>query len=115
MKDKSLRTGQRLPEDEEDRQTQREVNQTVKKWGRATGYLGLALVISVGTWFFFFPGQALHRLWETWGRVLGVTSMCIFLLLLYAAATTFNQWLYGANLKRIDRDFANGRSDKWRG
>jgi hypothetical protein len=33
MEDKSLRTGQTLPEDEEDRQTQRKVNEWVKKWG----------------------------------------------------------------------------------
>jgi hypothetical protein len=115
MKDKSFETQQKLPEDEEDRQTQREVNESVKKWGRATGYLGLALVISVGSWFFFFPGQALHRLWKTWGGVFAVTSLCIFLPLLFAAGTTLNLWLYGSSLRKINRDFANGRHHKWRG
>jgi hypothetical protein len=113
MKDKSLRTGESLPEDEEDRKLQREVNERVKKWGRATCYLGLALVMSLGSWFFFFPGQALNRLWETWGRALAVTSLCIFLPWLYAAGTTFNLWLYGVNLRKIDRDFASGKTGKW--
>jgi cytochrome c biogenesis protein CcdA len=113
MKDKNLQIQQRLPEDEEDRQTQREINERVKKWGRATCYLGLALVISAGSWSFFFPGQALHRLWETWGRALAVISLCIFLPWLYASATTFNLWMYGANLRKIDRDFASGKAGKW--
>jgi hypothetical protein len=104
---------QKLPEDDEDRETQREVKENVRKWGRATCYLGLGLVISVGCWFFFFPGQALHRFWETWGRVLAVTSLCLLLPWLYAAATTFNLWLYGANLRKIDRDFASGKEGKW--
>jgi hypothetical protein len=102
-------TGQRLPEDEEDRQVQREVKQQVNKWGRATCYLGLALVVTSGAWFLFFSGQPLHRLWETWGRILAVTSLCIFLPFLYAAGTTLNLWLYGARLRKIDRDFATGR------
>ncbi len=97
----------------EHRQMQREINERVKKWGRATCYLGLALVISVGSWFLFFPGQALHRLWETLGRALAVISLCIFLPWLYAAATTFNLWLYGANLRKTDRDFASGKAGKW--
>jgi hypothetical protein len=113
MKDKRLRTQQRLPEDEADLQTQREVNESVKKWGRATCYLGLALIMSTGVWSFFFPGRQLHRLWETWGRVIAVTSLCILLSWLYAAATTLNLWLYGANLRKIDRDFANGKSSKY--
>jgi hypothetical protein len=113
MKNKSLQKHETLPEDEEDRQTQREINERVKKWWRATCYLGLALFVSVGSWFFFFPGQALHRLWETVGRALAVISLCIFLPWLYAAATTFNLWLYGANLRKIDRDFASGKAGKW--
>jgi hypothetical protein len=115
MKDKNPETQQRLPEDEEDRQTQREVNESVKKWGSATCYLGLALVMSAGSWFFFFPGQPLHRLWETWGRVLAVTSLCILLPLLFAAGTTLNLWLYGSSLRKITRDFASGKSGKYRG
>ena len=109
MKNKNHETGQRLPEDEEDRQVQREVKQQVNKWGRATCYLGLALVVTSGAWFLFFSGQPLHWLWETWGRILAVTSLCIFLPFLYAAVTTLNLWLYGARLRKIDRDFATGR------
>lgn len=109
VKNNNHETGQRLPEDEGDRQLQREVNQKANKWGRVTGYLGLALVITGGTWFFFFPGQPLHRLWETWGRVLAVTFLCILLPLVYAAATTVNLWYYRAQLRKIDRDFATGR------
>jgi hypothetical protein len=113
MNNKSPQTHETLPEDEEDRQTQKEINERLKKCARATCYLGLALGISVGIWF-FFPGQALHRFWETWGRALAVTSLCIFLPWLYAAATTFNLWMYGANLRKIDRDFASGRASKWK-
>ena len=112
MKGKNLEAQLKLPEDEADCETQREVKGSVKKWGRATCYLGLALIISAGTWFLFFPGQALHPLWQTWGRVLAVTTLCVFLPWLYAAATTLNLWLYGANLRKIDRDFAGGRSSK---
>lgn len=115
MKDKSLDTHQKLPEDEDDRELQRKVKESVKRWGRASCYLGLALIISAGSWFLFFPGQALHSLWQTWGRVFAVTSLCILLPWLYAAANTLNLWLYGANLRKIDRDFASGKSGKWRG
>lgn len=113
MKNKSPGTLQKLPEDENDRATQREVNTSVKKWGRATCYLGLALIVSTISWYQFFPGQALHPLWQTWGRILAVTSLCILLPWLYAAATTLNLWLYGANLRKIDRDFASGKWNKW--
>ena len=113
MKDESLQTPQRLPEDEDDHQMQREINARLKKWWRATCYLGLALGVSVGSWVFFFPGQALHRFWETFGRAFAVLSLCIFLPWLYSAATTFNLWLYGANLRKIDRDFASGKAGKW--
>lgn len=115
MKDKGIETQERLSEDEDDRELQRKVKESVKRWGRASFYLGLALIISAGAWFLFFPGQAFHPLWQTWGRVFAVTSVCILLPWLYAAANTFNLWLYGVNLRKIDRDFASGRSGKWRG
>jgi hypothetical protein len=115
MKAKSSETQQKLPVDEEDRETQRQVTKSVKKWGRATLYLGIAFVISAGTWFPFFPGQALHPLWQTWGRLLAVTTLCIGLPWVYAAATTVNLRLYGAALRKIDRDFASGTSGKYQG
>jgi len=107
-------TQQKLPEDEDDRETQRQIKESVKKWGRATSYLGLALIVSVGTWFLFFPGQALHPLWQTWGRVLAVTTLCIGLPWLFAAGTTLNLWLYGSSLRKITSDFASGKSGKYR-
>ena len=112
MKDNSIAAPEKLPE-EEDRETQREVENSLRKWKRATCYLGLALIVSTGFWFLFFPGQALHPLWRTWGRAFAVTSLCIFLPWLYAVGTTLNLWLYGTNLKKIDRDFASGKADKW--
>ena len=115
MKDKSIETQEKLPEDEDDRELQRKVKESVRRWGRAASYLGLALAIVVGSLVPFLPGHSLHRLWDTWGRAVTVISMCIFFSWLYAAATTFNLWLYGANLRKIDRDFASGKSGKWRG
>jgi hypothetical protein len=44
MKDKSIETQEKLPED--DRELQRKVKDSVKRWGRASCYLGLALIIS---------------------------------------------------------------------
>jgi cation transport ATPase len=114
MKNKGRETKQKLQEDEEDREMQREIKQSVKKWARATCFLGLAFVISAGAWFLFFPGQALHPLWQTWGRLLAVTTLCLGLPWIYAAATTVNLWLYGADLRKIYRDFASGKSGKWR-
>ena len=99
-------------EEEESDETQVEIAKSVRKWGRATCYLGLALALSAGFWVSFFPGHSLHPLWNTWGRVLAVVSLCIFLPWLYAAATTFNLWLYGANLRKIDRDFATEQRSK---
>lgn len=112
MKNRLIETQQKLPEDEEDRETQREVKEGVKKWGRTAFYLGLALILSVGLCFLFLPGQALHSLWQTWGRAVAIVSLCIFFPWLYAAATTLNLWLYGANLRKIDRDFASGKSSE---
>ena len=113
MKNKSIETQEQLQEDEEDREAQREIKQSVEKWGRATCFLGLALVPSAGTWFLFFlPGQTLHSLWQTWGRVLAVISLSILLPLLYAAGITLNLWLYGSSLRKIDRDFASGKQEK---
>lgn len=103
----------KLAEDEDDRETQRQIKESVRKWGRATWYLGLALTLSVGAWSLFFAGHSLHRLWQTWGRVLAVTSGCIFFPLLYAAGTTFNLWWYGRSLRKITRDFARGEWSKW--
>jgi hypothetical protein len=108
----SIKEQHKLPEDEEDRETRRQVAETVRKWGRATRYLGLALVITTGFWFLFFAGQPLHHLWQTWGRIFAAASLCIFLPFLYAAATTLNMWLYGASLEKIDRDFASGKARK---
>jgi hypothetical protein len=116
MKDKNIETLQKLSKDEEGRETQREIKKSVEKWGRATGYLGIALIISAGTWLsLFLPGQALHQLWQTWGRVLAATSLCIFLPWLYAAGMPLNLWLYGASLRKIVRDFASGKSGKYGG
>ena len=115
MKDKSVETQQKLPEDEEDRETQKEVKENVKKWGRAACYLGLALVVSVGSVVPFLDGNPLHCLWNTFGVGLVVASMGLLLASLYAVATTLNLWLYGANRRKIDRDFASGKSSKWRG
>ena len=95
-------------EEDDSDHTQIEIAKSMRKWGRATCYLGLALTISAGSWFLFFPGHSLHRPWQTWGRVLAVTSFCIFLPWLYAVGTTLNLWLYTANLRKIDRDFAPG-------
>jgi hypothetical protein len=88
--------------------TQAEIQKSVKKWGKATCFLGLALAICVGCWSFFFPSRALYRFWETWGRLFAIASLCTLLPFLYAAATTFNLWFYGYNLRKIDRDFAHG-------
>ena len=104
----------RLPPEDDDRELQTQVKQRVKSWGRATCYLGLAVMLTAGAWSFFFPGRPLHPLWQTWGRALAVTFLCVFLPWLYAAGTTFNLWLYGANLRKIDRDFASGNSGKYR-
>lgn len=114
MKHNCIEAGEKLPMDEGDRRTQREIKESVRKWRRATCYLGSALIVSAGAWFsLFFPGRALYPLWETWGRVFAVTSLCIFIPCLYAAATTVNLWLYGASLRKIDRDFADGKTDKY--
>jgi hypothetical protein len=113
MKGKNIEKQQKLPIDEDDHETQRQIKENVKKWWRITCYLGLALVVTAGSWFLFFPGQPFHFLWQTWGRLLAVASLCILLPWLYAAATTLNLWLYGANLRRIDEDFASGKGDKW--
>lgn len=104
-----------LQPDDADRELQEQVRQRVKRWGRATCYLGLAVILSAGAWSFFFPGRPLHPLWQTWGRAFAVIFLCVSLPWLYAAGTTFNLWLYGANLRRIDRDFASGKSWKYRG
>ncbi len=94
------------PKNEPD-QTQMEVVGSVRKWGRAACYLGLALVVSVASVVPFLYGNPLHRLWNTFGVGLVVLSMGLLLASLYAAATTLNLWLYGASLRKIDRDFAN--------
>jgi hypothetical protein len=95
-------------EDDGSAETQAEIARSVRKWGRATSYLGLALIISAGSWFLFFPGHPLHRLWQAWGRMFAVTTICILLPFLFAAGTTFSFWFYGANLRKIDRDYAPG-------
>jgi hypothetical protein len=105
----------RLPADDDDRELQKQVKHSVKKWGRATCFLGLALLLSAGGWSFFFPSRPLHPFWQTWGRAFAVTTLCIGLPWLYAAATTLNLWLYGASLRKIDRDFASGKHWKYRG
>jgi hypothetical protein len=104
----------RLPPDDDDRELQIQVKQRVKRWGHATCYLGIAVIFCTASWSFFFPGRPLHSLWRTWGRALAVAFLCMFLPWLYAAATTFNLWLYGANLRKIDRDFATGNKRKYR-
>jgi hypothetical protein len=61
MKDKNLEEQIVLPEGEEDRKTQKEIKDSVKKWGRVSCYLGLASIMSAAAWFLFFPGQAFHH------------------------------------------------------
>jgi hypothetical protein len=114
MKNKSIETQEKLPEDEDDRELQRKVKESFKRWGRASCYLGLALVVSITLVVPFLYGNPLHRLWNTFGVGLVVVSMGLLLASLYAAANTLNLWLYGANLRKIDRDFASGKSGKWR-
>lgn len=91
----------------EPNETQMEAASKFKKWRRAACYLVLALVVSIVSVIPFLYGNPLHRLWGTFGVGLVVVSMGLLLASLYAAATTLNLWLYGTNLKKIDRDFAN--------
>ena len=91
---------------------QREVNQKANKWGRVTGYLGLVLVITGGTWFFLFSRPAVAPAVGDMGQSTGRDLLCILLPLVYAAATTVNLWYYRAELRKIDRDFATGRFNR---
>jgi ABC-type uncharacterized transport system fused permease/ATPase subunit len=85
--------------------------QSVKKWGRATLYFGLGLIASIGLVIPFLYGNSLHHFWDTFGVGFVVTSMGLLIAFLFSAATTLNLRLYGADLKKIDRDFAR-RSGK---
>jgi len=113
MKNNGSSRHDKLPVDEEDRQTQKEIKESVKKWRRATCYLGLAFVLSAGAWSLFFPGKAFHPFWQTWGRLLALTTLCTGLPWIYAAGTTLNLWLYGASLRKIAKDFASGNTTKY--
>jgi hypothetical protein len=80
--------------------------QSVKKWGRATRYLGLGLVASIGSVIPFLYGNPLHHLWNTFGVGLVVVSMGLLIAFLYSVATFLNLRLYGSDLRKVDRKFA---------
>ena len=91
-----------------DREEQAQDAEEVRRWRRRAAYLGIGFIVSVLLWMPFFEGGPLHRFWSSFGRIFAVLSLIIFLPCLYCAATTVNLWLYGANLREIDRQFASG-------
>jgi hypothetical protein len=60
----------------------------------------------------FFEGWPLHRFWTSFGRIFAVLSLIFFFPCLYSAATVLNLSLYGANLRKIDRQFAGGTGNR---
>jgi hypothetical protein len=105
------RTNDHLSHSEE----QAQIAEEVRRWRRRAAYLGVGLIVSVLLWTPFFEGGPLHRFWSSFGRMFAVLSMIFFLLCLYSAATMVNRWLYGANLRRIDRQFATGAPNRKKG
>jgi len=101
-----MRTQSEMEKDEDDA-TQFEIARSVKKWGRAACFLGLALVVSVGSVVPFLYGHPLHSKWDTFGVGFVVLSMGLLPAFLYASGTTLNLWLYGRSLKKIAKDYAN--------
>ena len=85
-----------------------------RNWGRATIYLGLALVISVASVVPFLDGNSLHSLWSPFGVALVMISMGLLIVFLYSAATTLNMRMYSQNLRKIDKNIARGRREKFK-
>ena len=98
-----------------DREERAQIAEEVRRWRRRAAYLGVGLIVSVLLWTPFFKGGPLHRFWSSFGRMFAVLSMIFFLPCLYSAATMVNLWLYGAKLRRIDRQFATGAPNRKKG
>ncbi len=92
-------------EEREDRELEGRIEARLRRWKLGTIWLGVALSISVGSVVPFLYGYPLHGLWDAVGKKLLVLSMCLLPVFMYAAATTFNFWLYLRDIKKIHREF----------
>ena len=73
---------------------------------RGTALSGAALAASIAAVVPFLYGYPLHDHWDAWGKKILLVTMCVFVVFIYAAATTYNFWSYLRGIREIHRKFA---------
>jgi len=97
------RWGQEAREDEE--QAAR-IELRLRRWRRGTAYLGIGLAASIAAVVPFLSGYPLHDRWDVVGKKILLLTMCLLLVFIYAAGTTYNFWSYLRGIRAIHRKFA---------
>lgn len=75
----------------------------LRKWKRATMWLGGALLLSIALSVPFAYGYPLHAYWDSVGKTILVLSMILLLPFMYAAGMTFILWWSQRQTERMDR------------
>jgi hypothetical protein len=90
----------------EDEEKEMRIERRLRRWKRGTIWLGVALMVSVGSVVPFSQGHSLYRYSGSVGKSLVYLSMCLLCVFMYAAGTTYNFWSYLRAMKRTHRKFA---------
>ena len=95
-------------EAQEDADDEAEIARSLRKWKRATVYLGLALVVTLGATVPFSYGHSLHRYSDVIGEKILFLSGGLWLAVVYSAINALIMWNYLRGVKKVNKEYTSG-------
>jgi len=90
----------------QDQEQEQRIDRRLRKWRARTIILGVALLASIAGVVPFLYGYPLHGHWDAIGKKILLLSMCLLLVFIYTAGTTYTLWSYLRALKNINGRYA---------